>query len=295
MDRRGFEAAVEFLDVSDVYHEAKANGLSYDSLVGADQPQAFPRVPSDRFILLRELAKMDKPVNSGIPPRHVAKPGEKLGSGVSSIDELLDGGVRRGRFVQLLGGPGTGKSQLLMQFCARAHLPVNQGGLSSRVVYLDCKGDMNVKRLIKISNAGGENTSWLKTLYYSVVFSADELHSTVDSVLNLMRRGKRRVLLVDSGYTLFAFRHSKKDQYESDASYTRLLIKLGFAAKRYGLAVVMTEPETGFTPYPPLLQARINLRKGPGDIRIAQVTEPKGVRGSEQQFIISEEGVVDKI
>ena len=44
---------------------------------------------------------------------------EKCRSGIEGLDDILGGGLPRGRATLIVGGPGTGKTVLAMEFAAR--------------------------------------------------------------------------------------------------------------------------------------------------------------------------------
>ncbi|MDP2340574.1 MAG: ATPase domain-containing protein [Deltaproteobacteria bacterium] len=54
----------------------------------------------------------------------------RMPTGVDALDGLLDGGLPRGRLVELFGPPGSGKTTLALRLCAAVH---RQGGVAAVV------------------------------------------------------------------------------------------------------------------------------------------------------------------
>eukprot|EP01060_Flectonema_neradi_P034811 TRINITY_DN622_c0_g1_i7.p1 TRINITY_DN622_c0_g1~~TRINITY_DN622_c0_g1_i7.p1 ORF type:complete len:326 (+),score=58.03 TRINITY_DN622_c0_g1_i7:129-1106(+) len=69
------------------------------------------------------------------------------------IDSLLKGGVHTGRLTELVGPPGTGKTQLAMQLAVDVQVPVSFGGLSGSSIIIDTEGGVTAKRLRDLTSA----------------------------------------------------------------------------------------------------------------------------------------------
>ncbi|MBN1941644.1 MAG: AAA family ATPase [Candidatus Diapherotrites archaeon] len=54
---------------------------------------------------------------------------ERLSTGITGLDELLDGGIPRGSSVLVVGGPGTGKSIFSMQYIIEGAKQFNEAGV----------------------------------------------------------------------------------------------------------------------------------------------------------------------
>jgi RAD51-like protein 2 len=63
-----------------------------------------------------------------------------------SVDKLLGGGVARGEVTEICGLPGVGKTQLCMQLCVDARLPISFGGVAGEAVYIDTEGSFSPER-----------------------------------------------------------------------------------------------------------------------------------------------------
>ena len=69
------------------------------------------------------------------------------------LDDLLGGGVGVGEITELCGCPGIGKTQLCIQLCCSAQIPIAFGGLSGGAVYVDTEGSFTAERAADIASA----------------------------------------------------------------------------------------------------------------------------------------------
>jgi len=53
----------------------------------------------------------------------------RIKTGITGFDELIDGGIPQGSFVVVTGGPGTGKTILASQFLANGVMKYDEKGL----------------------------------------------------------------------------------------------------------------------------------------------------------------------
>lgn len=63
-----------------------------------------------------------------------------------SVDKLLGGGLARSEVTEIVGLPGVGKTQLCMQLCVDARLPVAFGGVAGESVFIDTEGSFSPER-----------------------------------------------------------------------------------------------------------------------------------------------------
>ena len=69
-----------------------------------------------------------------------------ISTGLQKLDEFLGGGIPAGVIVDIFGGNGTGKTQLLLQLSINS---INDGG---SVLYLDTTGGFRPERILEIQN-----------------------------------------------------------------------------------------------------------------------------------------------
>ncbi len=69
-----------------------------------------------------------------------------ISTGLQKLDEFLSGGIPDGVIVDIFGGNGTGKTQLLLQLSINS---IKNGG---HVLYLDTTGEFRPERILEIQN-----------------------------------------------------------------------------------------------------------------------------------------------
>lgn len=70
-----------------------------------------------------------------------------------SIDSLLGGGFQPKETTEIVGAPGTGKTQLAMQLCVDTKLPKLFGGVEGDSVYIDSEGSFSPERCLDMAKA----------------------------------------------------------------------------------------------------------------------------------------------
>ncbi|EDW66447.1 DNA repair protein RAD51 homolog 3 isoform X1 [Drosophila virilis] len=73
-------------------------------------------------------------------------------TGITALDKCLRGGIRPGKVYELVGKPGTGKTQLCMKLCLNVQIPRYACGLASKALYFDTRKDFNPARLKELAD-----------------------------------------------------------------------------------------------------------------------------------------------
>ena len=73
--------------------------------------------------------------------------------GCALLDPLLRGGVAAASLTELVGESTTGKTQLCLQLLLTAQLPVSEGGLGGRAVYIHTEGKAQLGRLAALASS----------------------------------------------------------------------------------------------------------------------------------------------
>ncbi|QDZ20840.1 Rad51-like DNA repair protein [Chloropicon primus] len=74
-------------------------------------------------------------------------------TGFETLDKALKGGLRAGTVTELVGPPGSCKSQFCIQVALFATLPRNLGGLDGKVLYFDAENHFRAERLVQMAQA----------------------------------------------------------------------------------------------------------------------------------------------
>ncbi|XP_045745338.1 DNA repair protein RAD51 homolog 4 isoform X6 [Mirounga angustirostris] len=71
-----------------------------------------------------------------------------LSTGIGSLDKLLDAGLYTGEVTEIVGGPGSGKTQVCL--CVAANVAYD---LQQNVVYIDSSGGLTASRILQLLQA----------------------------------------------------------------------------------------------------------------------------------------------
>ncbi|XP_028169570.1 DNA repair protein RAD51 homolog 3-like isoform X1 [Ostrinia furnacalis] len=92
-----------------------------------------------------------------------------------SLDSCLgSNGIQLGCLTELLGLPGTGKTQLCLQLCASVQIPSVLGGLNAEALYVDTNTNFTPQRFKEIVSAS--QTKCQQLLETPIVSNKDPLH-----------------------------------------------------------------------------------------------------------------------
>ena len=89
-------------------------------------------------------------------------------TGLIKIDNFLSGGIPNGLIIDIFGGSGTGKTQLLLQLSINS---IKNGG---NVLYLDTTGGFRPERILEIQKKSNINFNLLDKITVSRVTNTSE-------------------------------------------------------------------------------------------------------------------------
>lgn len=130
---RGIKTVVD-LATADLEEVAQRCGLSYKALVAL------------RRVLLAQFSAF--PLNGADLYEELKTSTAILSTGIGSLDKLLDAGLYTGEVTEIVGGPGSGKTQVCL--CVAAHVAHS---LQQNVLYIDCNGGLTALRLLQLLQA----------------------------------------------------------------------------------------------------------------------------------------------
>ncbi|XP_071463277.1 DNA repair protein RAD51 homolog 4 isoform X3 [Marmota flaviventris] len=119
------------LAAADLEEVAQKCGLSYKALVAL------------RRVLLAQFSAF--PSNGADLYEEMKTSTAILSTGIGSLDKLLDAGLYTGEVTEIVGGPGSGKTQVCL--CVAANVA---HGLQQNVLYIDSNGGLTASRLLQL-------------------------------------------------------------------------------------------------------------------------------------------------
>ncbi|XP_064379434.1 DNA repair protein RAD51 homolog 4 isoform X2 [Dromaius novaehollandiae] len=229
----GLRTVVDFVS-SDLEEVAQKCSLSYKALVAV------------RRVLLAQFSAF--PANGADLYEELKSSTAILSTGIASLDKLLDSGLYTGEVTELMGVPGSGKTQVCLSIAASVSLCLKQ-----HVLFLDSTGGFTASRLYQMLQAQPEDEEeQLEALQrvqvvrvfdvYEMLRALQELRDSLSQQV-LSSTGPLKVVLIDSvSAVIYPLLGGK--QSEGLALMMQLARELKMLAREFSLAVVVTNQVT---------------------------------------------------
>jgi DNA repair protein RadA len=135
-----------------------------------------------------------------------------LPTGVESIDELLDGGLKPRAIYEFAGEFGTGKTQLCHQLCITVQLePIN-----GKAIYIDCEETFSAKRIETIAKRFGvDGDKALENIYLKEVDTVFLMEEFVRKYAPKMMKEGYKLIIIDPLMGLYRAQMSGIDKLAS--------------------------------------------------------------------------------
>ena len=171
----------------------------------------------------------------------------KILTGAKALDDLLQGGIPTGTFVELYGSPQSGKTQICYTLSANTLLPKDFGGLEAGVIWLDTEGSFNSQRLKQILsyyqytyNLPKDKPDTSKFVVASARTLA-QIEQAIKEAGRIIPKNNVKLLIVDSLMDPFRSEYGGLGQLADRQKHlNRVLHSLMRIAEAYDLAVVYT-------------------------------------------------------
>jgi DNA repair protein RadB len=221
----------------------------------------------------------------------------RVPTGCDALDELLGGGFPRGAVSQVYGEPSTGKTNLCMQTAVEV---IEDGG---GVAYIDTEG-LSLDRLRQIGGEALDDRA--HEFIIKDVYDFDEQSVAVRDVEDIAT--DTDLVVLDSATGLYRVERDDGDDESALRRLTRQITQLTGMARRYDIAVVVTNQiytavESATDDVAPLggrameHWTKIILRLGRSEMsdkRKATVEKhPSKPAGLDAGFVITDVGVED--
>eukprot|EP00057_Strongylocentrotus_purpuratus_P033203 XP_790563.2 PREDICTED: DNA repair protein XRCC3 [Strongylocentrotus purpuratus] len=176
-----------------------------------------------------------------------------LTTGCPILDEFLHGGILVKGITEIAGQSAAGKTQLCLQLCLTAQLPVQQGGLSNGVVYICTEDVFPSKRLqqlissfnSKIGPALAKQLAVGDHIYVEHAAEKDQLWHCLEKRLPLLlSRGMVKLAVVDSLAAIFRSEFELRDTIRRARELQRVGAHLHRLSSQFNVAVVCVNQVT---------------------------------------------------
>ena len=232
-------------------------------------------------------------------------------TGSKNLDNLLGGkGLETKSITEAFGAFGSGKTQLALALTVNVQLPIEQGGLNGKAVFIDTEGTFRPERIRQLAaryNANSDKV--LKNILVARAFNSDHQILLMDKIAELIKNGEPIKLIIIDSLTAhfraeFAGRGMLADRQQKLNKYLHNLMKI---AESYNLAVyvtnqVMSDPAQMFGDPTKAVGGnivahastyRMYLRRSKKDTRVAKLIDSPNLPDNETIFSVETDGLHD--
>jgi DNA repair protein RadA len=235
---------------------------------------------------------------------------QRLHTGSKALDKLLHGGIEEQTTTEIAGKNGSGKTQLCHTLAVMVQLPVEEGGLDGKAVWIDTEGTFRPERILEICESRGlDGDKILEGIIYGEAYHSQHQKMLINALPRQCTAHNIKLVIVDSvmahlrGEYLGRGMLSERQNLLSD-----MLKRLGKIARTHNLTVVYTNQmmddpgklfqraagkAVGGNIMGHAAFTRMEIRKGRLEKRIVALTKSPYLPEGEIVVRITERGVED--
>jgi DNA repair protein RadA len=234
---------------------------------------------------------------------------QKIPTGSKRLDDLLGGGIETQSITEFYGEFASGKTQIAHHAAVMTQLPVEQGGLEGRVVYIDTEHTFRPERVIQIAeHVGTDPSEILKNIRVGSARNSDHQMELAREAGGIAEEWNVKLLVVDSVTSYFRAEYAGRALLaERQQKLNRHVHELQKLADLHNLAVLVTNQvlakvdvllgdqvaPVGGNIIAHQCTHRVFLRKAKGEKRIARLVDSPYLPEGETVFSIGEGGISD--
>jgi len=224
------------------------------------------------------------------------------------LDSLIGGGIEPGVITELIGGFGSGKTQICFNESVIVQLPAEEGGFNSKTLFFDTESTFAPERIYEMAEARGlDPHETLRNIHVVRAYNSDHLRILIQNVSEMLQEDNYGLIVVDSMIGHFRSEYIGRGTLAPrQQMLAGILGNLLRIAKSFDVAVIVTNQiianVTGWGPNAMpaggniMAHAgtlRLELRKGRAGARIAKVIDSSYLPEGEAPFWITARGVED--
>jgi DNA repair protein RAD51 len=152
-------------------------------------------------------------------------------TGLKKIDDFLSGGIPDGVIVDIFGGNGTGKTQLLLQLSINS---IKNGG---KVLFLDTTGGFRPERILEIQKKSNSNLNLLNNIIVSRITNTSE---QINSIKNF-KENNFSLIIIDNITDLFSYEYKNNQSiFKKNSLFMKYMRELSLYAVTHKVPIVIT-------------------------------------------------------
>lgn len=154
-----------------------------------------------------------------------------ISTGLKKIDNFLSGGIPDGVIVDIFGGNGTGKTQLLLQLSINS---IKNGG---KVLFLDTTGGFRPERILEIQKNSNSNVDLLNNIIVSRITNTSE---QINSIKNFTENNFS-LIVIDNITDLFSYEYKNNQSvFKKNSLFMKYMHELSLYAVTHKVPIVIT-------------------------------------------------------
>ena len=154
-----------------------------------------------------------------------------ISTGLLKLDNFLSGGIPNGIIVDIFGGNGTGKTQLVLQLSINS---IKNGG---NVLFLDTTGGFRPERILEIQKKSNLDINLLDKITVSRITNTSEQIN----LLNTLVESNFSLIVIDNVTDLFSYEYkNNKSIFEKNSLFMKYMHELSFYAITNKIPIVIT-------------------------------------------------------
>jgi len=154
-----------------------------------------------------------------------------ISTGLQKLDKFLSGGIPDGVIMDIFGGNGTGKTQLLLQLSINS---IKNGG---HVLYLDTTGGFRPERILQIQKQSKIQFDFLQQITVSRLTNTSEQIKSIDDI----RNSDFSLIVIDNVTDLFSFEYKKDEStFKKNSLFMKYMHELSKLAITKKIPIVIT-------------------------------------------------------
>lgn len=152
-------------------------------------------------------------------------------TGLQKLNKFLVGGIPQGIIVDIFGGNGTGKTQLLLQLSINS---VKNGG---RVLYFDTTGGFRPERILEIQKRSETDLDFLQQITVSRLTNTSEQIKSIQKLEN----NNFSLIVIDNITDLFSYEYTKNESiFEKNLLFMKYMHELSKFAITKKIPIIFT-------------------------------------------------------